>query len=128
MKNCLNSLSRSRYQKNVVPGASKFFSRRREPRRCADSFDRLRSRVRSLRSGCVKVTLHGPKLSSMLPSFATRPAYRIKKPFTRGNVLLVTLPSCQPYDSNSFLNNSLSIEAIQIMKPPLERAAKILSD
>ena len=56
MKNCLNSLSRSRYQKNVVPGANRCFSLRRESSSWSDSFERFRSRVRSLNSAYVRGT------------------------------------------------------------------------
>ena len=47
MKNCLNSLLRSWYQKNVVPGANRCFYLRRRPSSWADSFKRFRSLVRS---------------------------------------------------------------------------------
>ena len=54
VKKGLNSLSRFPYQVNVVPGASKSFSRRREPSSWADTLEKLWSRVRSLSGAWVK--------------------------------------------------------------------------
>ena len=54
MKNCLNSLSRSRYHQNLVPSTNRCFSLRCGPNSWVDAFEKFRSRIGSLSSAYIK--------------------------------------------------------------------------